>query len=145
MNRYPHLPEALHQLAPFQGTPSELYEALEPYRKEPWPANPISLSRQLQLHAHEHGLEVETWHTGKSRMIRLARASNESRGEPEAAYSGEVRLTEQNLGQWVEAKRLVLEAGGLLALGGWPALLRATPSLVGGLEALRPPLISFNG
>ena len=40
MNRYPHLPPALHHLleaGPWEGTPTQLYEALSPTGPSPGP------------------------------------------------------------------------------------------------------------
>lgn len=78
---YPRLPDALHRLLSshggvWEGTPTELYEALEPYRAGPWPSSPVSLSLWLHNHGKMHGLEVEARHTGKVRLLRLARRSN---------------------------------------------------------------------
>ena len=86
--RYPHLPAALLgllEVTPWEGTPTELYRELEPYRVEPWPANPVSLSLWLKHHAKAHGIQVEAHHTGEFRVLRLARVANglEGAGEPE--------------------------------------------------------------
>ncbi|ADH63466.1 hypothetical protein Mesil_1576 [Allomeiothermus silvanus DSM 9946] len=78
-SRFPHLPATLHRLleaGPWQGTPTELYAALEPHRVEPWPANPASLSLWMKHHAGTHGVSVEAHHTGERRVLRLARAAN---------------------------------------------------------------------
>ena len=87
-HRYPHLPAALLgllEVSPWEGTPTELYAALEPYRVEPWPANPVSLSLWLKHHAKAHGVQVEAHHTGERRVLRLARVANglEDASEPE--------------------------------------------------------------
>jgi hypothetical protein len=92
-HRYPHLPAALLQLleaSPWEGTPTELYRELEPYRVEPWPANPVSLSLWLKHHAEVHGIQVEAHHTGERRVLRLARVANRLKGASEPAHSGTI-------------------------------------------------------
>ena len=79
MSRYPHLPQALHHLleaGPWEGTPTQLYEALHSYRAEPWPATPVALSLWLRNHGEEHGITSTSWHDGTRRLLRLARGSN---------------------------------------------------------------------
>jgi len=91
--RYPHLPPALLRLlevSPWEGTPTELYTALEPYRVEPWPANPVSLSLWLKHHAEAHGVQVEAHHTGERRVLRLARGANGFGGEGISQHSGTI-------------------------------------------------------
>jgi hypothetical protein len=91
--RYPHLPAALLGLleaSPWEGTPTELYAALEPYRVEPWPANPVALSLWLKHHAEAHGVQVEAHHTGERRLLRLARGANGLGGASEPAHSGAI-------------------------------------------------------
>lgn len=97
MSRYPNqppaLPGALHRLleaGPWQGTPTELYAALEPYRVEPWPANPVSLSLWLKHHARGHGIQVDFHHTGERRLLRLVRESNGLKGATIPAHSGTI-------------------------------------------------------
>ncbi|KZK16064.1 hypothetical protein A3962_07825 [Meiothermus taiwanensis] len=78
-HRYPHLPAALLgllEVGAWQGTSTELYRELEPYRVEPWPANPVALSLWLKHHAEAHGIQVEAHHTGERRVLRLARVAN---------------------------------------------------------------------
>ncbi len=91
MNRYPHLPPALHTLleaGPWEGTPTELYATLEPHRVEPWPTSPVSLSLWLKHHAREHSINVEARHTGERRVLRLERESNGLVGEPQSTHTG---------------------------------------------------------
>jgi len=91
--RYPHLPAALLRLlevTPWEGTPTELYRELEPYRVEPWPANPVSLSLWLKHHAKAHGIQVEAHHTGERRLLRLARVGNGLEGASEPEHSGTI-------------------------------------------------------
>jgi len=79
MSRYPHLPEALHQLlesGPWTGTPTELYATLEPHRQGAWPSNPVALSLWLRNHAGRYGISAEYHHTGECRLLRLARCTN---------------------------------------------------------------------
>jgi hypothetical protein len=93
MSRYPHLPAALLGLleaGPWEGTPTGLYIALEPYRVEPWPANPVSLSLWLKHHAEAHGVQVEAHHTGERRVLRLARGANGLKGASEPEHSGTI-------------------------------------------------------
>jgi hypothetical protein len=93
MTRYPHLPPALLGLleaSPWEGTPTELYAALEPYRVEPWPANPVSLSLWLKHHAKAHGVQVEAHHTGERRVLRLARGANGLKGATIPKHSGTI-------------------------------------------------------
>jgi hypothetical protein len=92
-HRYPHLPAALLGLleaGPWEGTPTELYIALEPYRVEPWPANPVSLSLWLKHHAEAHGIQVEAHHTGERRVLCLARVANGLKGASEPEHSGTI-------------------------------------------------------
>ena len=89
-HRYPHLPAALLgllEVSPWEGTPTELYIALEPYRVEPWPANPVSLSLWLKHHAEVHGIQVEAHHTGERRLLRLARVANGLEGTTMPAHT----------------------------------------------------------
>jgi len=92
-HRYPHLPAALLgllEVTPWEGTPTELYIALEPYRVEPWPANPVALSLWLKHHAKAHGIQVEAHHTGERRVLRLARVANGLEGASEPEHSGTI-------------------------------------------------------
>jgi hypothetical protein len=91
--RYPHLPPALLRLlevSPWEGTSTELYIALEPYRVEPWPANPVALSLWLKHHAKAHGIQVEAHHTGERRVLCLARVANGLKGATIPAHSGTI-------------------------------------------------------
>lgn len=105
--RYPHLPPALLGLLEpgpltviglqsesrtyvWQGTPTELYAALEPHRVDPWPANPVSLSLWLKHHAREHGIQVDFHHTGERRVLRLERGANGLKGATIPAHSGTI-------------------------------------------------------
>jgi len=93
-HRYPHLPAALLRLleaGPWEGTPTELYAALEPCRVEPWPANPVSLSLWLKHHAKVHGIQVEAHHTGECRVLRLARVANGLEDASEPEHSGTIQ------------------------------------------------------
>ena len=79
MSRYPHLPQALHHLleaGPWEGTPTQLYEALHSYRAEPWPATPVALSLWLRNHGEEHGITSTSRHDGTRRLLRLVRTPN---------------------------------------------------------------------
>lgn len=90
MTRYPHLPPAVLRLLeaePWQGTPTELFAALEPYRVEIWPANPVSLSLWLKHHAGRHGITVTRRHTGERRLLRLERGANGLQGVEESTHT----------------------------------------------------------
>lgn len=90
MTRYPHLPPAVLRLLeaePWQGTPTELYTALEPYRVEPWPANPVTLSLWLKHHAGRHGITVTPRHTGYGRLLQLERGANGLQGVEESTHT----------------------------------------------------------
>ena len=92
-HRYPHLPAALLgllEVGAWQGTSTELYRELEPYRVEPWPANPVALSLWLKHHAEAHGIQVEAHHTGERRVLRLARVANGLKGASEPEHSGTI-------------------------------------------------------
>lgn len=111
MSRYPALPEALHRLleaGPWSGTPSQLYESLEPYRREPWPPSPAALSLWLRNHGKRFGIEAEHHHTGERRLLRLARCSN--------------GLTGAGANERIETYRTVFAS--------WPALEQNLPALV---------------
>jgi hypothetical protein len=88
--RYPHLPAALLGLleaSPWEGNPTELYRELEPYRVEPWPANPVALSLWLKHHAETHGIQVDSRHTGERRVLCLARVANGLKGATMPAHT----------------------------------------------------------
>ncbi|GIW28756.1 MAG: hypothetical protein KatS3mg070_2119 [Meiothermus sp.] len=92
-HRYPHLPAALLgmlEVGAWQGTPTELFAALEPHRVDPWPANPVALSLWLKHHAKAHGVQVEALHTGEHRLLRLVRESNGLVGATIPAHSGTI-------------------------------------------------------
>jgi len=117
MTRYPHLPPALLTLleaGPWQGTPTELYAALEPHRVDPWPANPVSLSLWLKHHAREHGIQVDFHHTGERRVLRLARGANGLGGE--------------GISQHNETEPA--HTGSFWSFPTWPALLEALPGVL---------------
>jgi len=115
MSRYPHLPEALHQLleaGSWTGTPTELYAALEPYRQEPWPSNPVALSLWLRNRAERFGIAAEHHHTGEHRLLRLARRPNGLEPSAQARPSETYRFSlwaelEQALPELVQSAELV--------------------------------------
>ncbi|GEM85127.1 hypothetical protein [Meiothermus hypogaeus] len=115
--RYPRLSRALLGLleaGPWEGTPTSLYSDLEPHRVDPWPANPVSLSLWLKHHALEHGIQVEAWHTGARRVLRLGRAVNGLGGGGISQHSG-MKST---------------QTGAFWSFPTWAALLEALPALL---------------
>ncbi|PZA06101.1 hypothetical protein DNA98_15120 [Meiothermus sp. Pnk-1] len=83
------------EAGPWTGTPRDLWKALEGYRQEPWPANPVALSLWLRHHAHRHGLGVTLGHNGEHRFVRLARVSNGLVPNPVSAHSAAFRKIAQ--------------------------------------------------